>query len=148
MPILPFPRGNGDSVAGVTAVTLPRVIGLVAVGAAAGALVRYAAETALPFTAGAGWPWGTFLVNLCGCLLMGVFLGRVSVLERVPPYATPLITTGFLGGLTTFSTFALEAVETIEHGAVISAAAYTIASVVLGMTMVRLGWTIAARGSG
>jgi CrcB protein len=124
------------------------VVALVGVGAAAGAVVRFAAEVAWPFRADApAWPWGTFTVNLVGCLLMGVFLGRVHVIGRVPPYATPLITTGFLGGLTTFSTFALEAVVAVEQGLVVMAAGYTIASVLLGILAVRLGWLMVTRGT-
>ena len=133
----------------MTTVPLPRVVALVALGAALGAVVRFGAEVAWPFRMDApSWPWGTFTVNLVGCLLMGAFLGRVSVMERVPPYATPLITTGFLGGLTTFSTFALESVVAVEKGLVLMAAGYTIASVLLGILAVRVGWLIAARGSG
>lgn len=127
---------------------LHRTLALVAVGAAAGSLLRYLASLAAPYTPGVVvWPWATFAVNIVGCALMGVFLGRVSVAERVPPQATPLIATGFLGGLTTFSTFAMDIVLGSRAGAFWWAVAYTIVSVGLGWLAVRLGWNLAGRRS-
>lgn len=129
-------------------VPLRQVVALVALGAVAGALVRAACEFLIPFQPGSdAWPWATFTVNLVGCLIMGLFLGRVKVLERVPPYATPFLATGFLGGLTTFSTFASQAVLMTEAGDVVGAIAYVLASVLLGIGAVRAGWALAVRGT-
>ena len=86
-----------------------------------------------------GWPWATFSVNIVGCLLMGLFLGRVRALGEVPAYATPLIATGFLGGLTTFSAFAEETVMLGEAGNGALAAAYVVLSVLLGVGAVWAG---------
>lgn len=125
---------------------LATTVGLVAVGGAAGAVLRHLTESAFGWQ-GSGWPMGTFLANVAGCLLMGLFLGRLSVLETVPPRVTPLVTTGFLGGLTTFSTFAAEVDTLTGSGEAATAAAYTIISVVVGLAVVSLGWRFAQRGA-
>jgi CrcB protein len=121
------------------------VVGLVAVGGAAGALLRYGVNQFF-LSRGEGWPLATFTVNIAGCLIMGLFLGRVDMLERIPPHVTPLMTTGFLGGLTTFSTFAAE-LNLIAASAPLPAAAYAVASVGLGVLAVRGGWWFAHRGA-
>ena len=59
---------------------------------------------------------GIFLANVIGALAMGIFLGRIEVIDRVPPYVTAFVATGFLGGMTTFSTFADEAVTGVRAG--------------------------------
>lgn len=147
--MLPGRERDSDTVTAMHEVPLAKVVALVAVGAVVGSLVRYAVELAFPFSASSGeWPWGTFLVNIVGCAIMGLFLGRVAVLERVPTYATPLITTGFLGGLTTFSTFAADAVQLSSAGHLPTAAVYTLASVGLGLGAVRAGHSLATRGIG
>jgi CrcB protein len=77
----------------------------VALGGAAGTLLRLAVNRALPSGAGA-FPWDTLLVNLFGSLVLGFIV--VTAFERLAPsrYLRPLIGTGFCGGLTTSSTFA------------------------------------------
>lgn len=73
----------------------------VALGGALGTLVRYAAVTLVPVGAGR-FPWTTLAVNVVGAFLAGVAAGRVG-------RWVPLVTTGFLGGLTTMSALAVEA---------------------------------------
>lgn len=132
----------------IATVPLRQVVALVALGAVAGSLLRATVSTLIPLdTTDGAWPWATFAVNLAGCLIMGGFLGRVEVMERVPPYGTPLIATGFLGGLTTFSAFAAESVELAEAGFVAISVAYVVLSVTLGIAAVRVGWNLALRGS-
>lgn len=128
-----------------SAIPLSRVVALVAAGAIAGSLLRYSANLLVSPAAdtSALWPWATFIVNLVGSLLMGVFLGRVRVTDQVPPYATPLVATGFLGGLTTFSAFAEETVLMAERGAGGLAIAYVALSVALGLAAVRGGQLLA-----
>ena len=81
---------------------------LAALGGALGALARWGVAEALPPSPG-GWPWATLLVNLTGCLLLGVLLGG----PRAPappaaPGSRPFLGVGVLGGYTTYSTFAVE----------------------------------------
>ncbi|MDX6740429.1 CrcB family protein [Actinocorallia sp. A-T 12471] len=73
----------------------------VAVGGALGALARWLITAAMPGAQG-GFPWGTLLVNLLGCLVMG-FLAAYLIKGRSPRFARPLLVTGYLGGFTTFS---------------------------------------------
>ncbi len=101
-------------------------VGLVVLGGAVGAVVRYAAGRWLDR---AGAPWGTFAVNAVGSLVLGV------VLARAGPATTALVGTGFCGALTTYSTFALEAVELPRRRAV----AYALGSVSTGLVAAAVG---------
>lgn len=111
---------------------------LVALGGALGALARWAVGAALP-SSPAGWPWATLLVNLTGCLLIGVLL--VVLVERFPgsPWLRPLLATGVLGGYTTYSTFAVDVVLLAEAGAWATATGYVVASVLGGLLAVVAG---------
>jgi fluoride exporter len=111
---------------------------LAAVGGVLGALARWGVGTALPVSPGA-WPWATLLVNLTGCLLLGVLIAVVA--ERLPgaTWPRPLLAVGVLGGYTTFSAFAVEVVRLIEDGAVLSAVGYGLVSVLGGVLAVAAG---------
>lgn len=111
---------------------------LAALGGALGALARWGVATALPRDPG-GWPWATLLVNLTGCLLLGVLLA--VLLSRFPAstWARPFLAVGVLGGYTTFSTFAVEAVQLGEAGTWLTAGGYLLASVLGGIGCVVLG---------
>lgn len=126
------------------AAPLGRVVACVAAGAVLGALVRCGLAAALP-AGSADWPWGIFLANILGCLAMGVFLGRIEALDRVPPYMTAVVSTGFLGGLTTFSAFAAEAVTGARAGVPALALGYTLATVAVGWVALRWGWSVTYR---
>ncbi len=117
---------------------------LAAVGGALGALARWGVDAALPSPA-PGWPWATLLVNLTGCLLLGVLLG--AVLPRFPRHAwlRPLLATGVLGGYTTYSTFAVDVVRLVDAGAVGTAAGYVVASVVGGVLATAAGVRLGRR---
>ena len=119
--------------------------GLVALGGAAGASLRHGFELLFPWQ-GVGWPTGIFIANMLGSLLMGMFLGWLSTLDQVPPHLPPLIGVGFLGGLTTFSTFAAELDELLRGGFPTMAVAYAVISVLVGVLAVRLGWILIRRG--
>ncbi|MBY3553670.1 fluoride efflux transporter CrcB [Modestobacter lapidis] len=109
-----------------------------AVGGALGALARWGLGAALTSPAGA-WPAATLLVNLTGCLLLGVLLA--VLLPRYPahPWLRPLLATGLLGGWTTYSAFAVDTVRLAEAGAWGAAAGYVLASVVGGVLAVAAG---------
>jgi CrcB protein len=132
---------------------LPDVTGYLAaaVGGALGALARWGVGRALPHSPG-GWPAATLTVNLTGCLLIGVLLA--VLLSRYPghPWLRPFLATGVLGGYTTYSTFAVDAVQLAEAGAWGAAAGYVLASVVGGVLAVAaglvLGRAVAGRPAG
>ena len=109
-----------------------------ALGGALGALARWAVGELLPHSPG-GWPWATFLVNVTGCLLIGVLLA--VLLARLPrsPWLRPFLAVGVLGGYTTYSTFAVEAVRLTEGGQPALAAGYVLASVIGGVAAVVAG---------
>lgn len=113
----------------------PRSLALVAAGGAAGASVRWAVGTA---TAGEGaFPWWTLAVNVAGCLVLGLLLG---VREEVRLG----LGTGFCGGLTTFSTFAVEVAKLLDAGNIGTATTYLSASLVLGILALVGGRAVAA----
>ena len=116
---------------------------LAALGGALGALARWSVAAALPSSPG-GWPWATLVVNLTGCVLVGVLLA--VALGRWPDSAwvRPFLAVGFMGGFTTFSAFAVETTLLAESGAWLMAASYVVVSLLGGSTGVLLG-LLAAR---
>lgn len=119
----------------------------VAVGGALGSVARYAMGRAVLDWAVLQWgtrfPAGTLAVNLLGCLLIGVVAGLADKHAAISADARLFLVTGVVGGFTTFSSFGLEAVMLLKGGDAGLAAAYVLASVVLGLALVALGWRIA-----
>ena len=115
---------------------------LAAVGGVLGALARWAVTGALP-SSPTGWPWATLLVNLSGCLLLGVLFAVLAARFPDADWPRPLLAVGLLGGYTTYSAFAVEVVRLAESGALVTAGAYGVASVVGGVAAVAAG-TLAA----
>ncbi len=119
---------------------------LVMAGGAIGAALRFQLGR-LAFRLGAtGWPWGTFAANLLGGLAMGLLVGllaRMDVGAQMQEGARLLIGVGLLGGFTTFSSFSLEAVAMIERGALIGAAGYALASVLVSVAALMAGLALA-----
>ncbi len=115
---------------------------MVAMGGAAGTLLRVAVGRALPAGTN-GFPWATLIVNVAGSLLLGFI--AVTALERLGPtrYFRPLLATGFCGGLTTFSTFVVEMDLLVRAGRPGTAALYLGASVAGGLAAVRIGAVLA-----
>lgn len=113
----------------------PRLRGLVtavAVGGVAGAEARYGLATALPHGP-SQWPWSTLAINTSGCLLIGVLMVLITELVDAHPLIRPLLGVGFLGGYTTFSTYAVDALTLAQAGRWSLAAGYVIATPVLAV---------------
>ena len=86
--------------------------------------------------------YGTLAANLLGCFLIGCVFGITLNKTDISPIIKLLITVGFLGGLTTFSTFSLETFELIKDGKITSAITYIICSCILSILLVFAGYTL------
>jgi fluoride exporter len=91
-------------------------VGAVALGGAIGCVARYLSTLAAAHLLGASFPFGTLFVNLLGCLLAGLVFGLFESRPGLPSMVRILVLTGFLGGFTTFSSFALETVNFLQTG--------------------------------
>lgn len=116
----------------------PNHILAIAIGGALGSVLRYVLSTSVQNALGRDFPYGTLLVNLVGCLAMGVLF--TVFLERAMhegAWRAGLVI-GVLGGFTTFSAYSMETVLLLEEGAYGRAAVYAAASVILcvGATVV------------
>ncbi|WP_326660253.1 fluoride efflux transporter CrcB [Streptomyces sp. NBC_00385] len=105
---------------------------LVIIGAAAGAPLRYLTDRAVQARHDAVFPWGTFTVNVSGCLVLGLLTGAVAA-GAASSHLQLLVGTGLCGALTTYSTFSYETLRLAEGGARFYAAANALASVAAGL---------------
>lgn len=90
------------------------------------------------------FPWGTLLCNLIGCLLLSYF--TFAAMKRLSTQVKLMITTGFIGAFTTFSTFSVETILLLEADKVIMAFTYVLASLLGGMMFAWLGYELAMLG--
>ena len=123
------------------------VLAAVAVGGVLGAEARYGLSLAVPHVPGT-WPWSTLLTNVSGCVLIGVLMVLITERWRVHPLTRPLLGVGVLGGYTTFSTYAVDAVLTARAGALGPALGYVLATPVLAVLGVAAGALLARRVAG
>lgn len=107
----------------------------IGVGATLGAWLRWVPGLRLN---GAGWPWGTLTANLVGGYLIVVMVALIASHPEWPAWIRLAAVTGFLGGLTTFSTFSAETVDMLERGVYATAAAYAGASLAGSLAMTGL----------
>jgi CrcB protein len=114
-------------------------VAAVAIGGAAGSVARYLLSGAIQERSATVFPIGTLVVNVGGCLAIGFLMRLVLDTGEFSPPVRALLTTGFLGGFTTFSAFAWETMGAIEEGAIRRAVAYAGGSVVFGLTAVWVG---------
>jgi fluoride exporter len=117
---------------------------LVIVGAAVGAPLRYLTDRAVQPRHDSVFPWGTFMVNAAGSLLLGALAGAAyesGISTGSGVYA--LLGTGFCGALTTYSTFSYETLRLAERGWRFLAAANVAASLLVGLGAVFLGASLA-----
>tara|TARA_X000000368_G_scaffold86126_1_gene65464 strand:- start:797 stop:1168 length:372 start_codon:yes stop_codon:yes gene_type:complete len=87
-------------------------------------------------------PFGTFAVNMIGCLLIGLVLGYAQKENTLTSNQTLLLATGFCGGFTTFSAFASENLELIRNGELFNFSIYAIGSVFVGMLLILIGYLL------
>lgn len=122
-----------------------QAIALVGLGGAVGSIARHLLATwTVQATASQKFPFGTFAVNLLGCLAAGLLAGWAG---RHPGWLSDelrlLLFVGVLGGFTTFSAFGLEAAQLLRRGDWLLAGGYVCGSVLLGLGLVLLGMRLA-----
>jgi CrcB protein len=118
---------------------------LIALFGAIGTLARYGLQGVVQIRAGSAFPYGTLLINLSGCLLLG-FIGQLT-LNRILISSDMriAIAVGFFGGYTTFSSFGWETAKMLEEGEWLRATTYVAASVFAGLLLSVAGIRLANR---
>jgi fluoride exporter len=118
------------------------VVLAVGVGGGLGALARYYIASAIQ-SAGSAFPWGIFVVNISGGLMMGLIVEASALKLNLSPELRAFLTVGILGGYTTFSTFSLDSALMLQKGQYMAAASYMIGSVVLSILALFAGlWIV------
>jgi len=118
-----------------------RIVLLIVFGAA-GTLARYALDGWIQYRVGSSFPAGTLTINVLGCLCLGM-IGRFSLNHiAVSPDLRIGLTTGLMGGFTTFSTFGWDTVRMLEEGQWTKASIYLGASVLGGLIAMILGMRV------
>lgn len=116
-----------------------KAVGLVMIGGSLGAAGRYAIGLLAAKAWGPQFPWGTLLVNLSGCFLIGLLFALAERVRLLTPEMRLLLITGFLGALTTFSSFALETVNAGRAGLTFQPLANILVNNIGGLALTILG---------
>ena len=117
---------------------------LVFLGGGLGSALRYIVASAMNQYSKV-LPFGTFTVNMLGCLLIGLILGYAQKENTLTSNQTLLLATGFCGGFTTFSAFANENLELKKNGEILNLSVYTIGSILVGVLAVFIGFYLTNR---
>jgi len=125
---------------GLSAATLLAIFA----GGAVGTVARYLLDAHNPTPQGA-FPWLTLVINLSGSLAIGLLVPLTEHVAPRAPWARPLLVVGFLGGWTTYSTLAVDAVLLAKDGDVVTFLAYLAATVIGGLALVVVGNGIGRR---
>jgi len=120
---------------------------LIAAGGAAGAVLRYGVAGLVHRLTDSTWPWGTLVVNVLGCLAIGL-CGALIAGQFMPERSRMFVLIGVLGSFTTFSTFGFETFELVNDGQFIDAAANVLASNAAGLFAVWLGYRLTEHFAG
>jgi len=116
----------------------------VAIGGGIGSVTRYLTSVWAAGRFGADFPYGTLIVNIIGCFLIGLFMVLATEKISLPNHWRLMIASGFLGGLTTFSSFGYETLKLVQDGALAPALQNVAANLISGLIATWLG-IIAAR---
>ncbi len=119
---------------------------IVFIGAGVGGVLRHAVNVFAARMLGYEFPFGTLIVNVGGSFLMGLLAGFFAYRTGVPQHLRLFLTTGILGGFTTFSTFSLDAALLIERHSYNWAAAYMVGSVTASLAAIFIGIAIFRAG--
>jgi len=114
----------------------------VAAGGAIGAAARHGVNVWSGRLLGVAFPWHTVIVNVAGCFIMGLLVEAMALRLNVGNDMRAFLTTGILGGFTTFSAFSLDFALLVERKAFVSAGAYAAGSVLLSLAAVFAGLAV------
>lgn len=120
-----------------------RTVIMVALGGALGSAARYVVSRVVQEQCATTFPLHTFVVNVVGCLLIGLVCGLAARLDGLGDGLKLFLTVGFCGGFTTFSTFCNENLALLRGGALLTAALYAALSLFVGLLAVYAGLLIA-----
>jgi CrcB protein len=112
---------------------------IVFLGAGLGGAFRHGVNVGAARLFGFGFPYGTLIVNVLGSFIMGLLAGYFAFRPGVGQHMRLFLTTGILGGFTTFSTFSLDTALLIERHAYVLAAAYVLGSVAAALIALFIG---------
>lgn len=115
----------------------------IAIGGALGAIGRYWVGAEVANRLGTKFPYGTFVINISACVIIGFSLTFLARRTELNPAWRFLIPVGFVGAYSTFSTYEWETLSTIRTGAFFMAALYAISSLILGLVAVWGGIVLA-----
>jgi fluoride exporter len=115
---------------------------IVFLGGGLGAALRHGVNLFAARFAGTGFPYGTLFINIAGSLAMGLIAEYFALKAGLPQRWRLFLTTGILGGFTTFSAFSLEAALLYERGQIAGAAIYVVTSVLLAIGALFAGLAI------
>jgi fluoride exporter len=122
---------------------LAATLAAIAAGAVAGAWARYGLSVWLPHQG--GFAWGTVAANGVGALAIGAALAAAQALPDLNPLWRAALITGFLGALTTFSSFSAESLGLLQQSRYGVALAHTLVHVLGSLALAALGWWLACR---
>lgn len=112
---------------------------LIGLGGGIGSIARYLCQKWFAENIQHPFPWGTFVVNILGCFLIGIFYALTEKTALLSPQTRLFLITGLCGGFTTFSTFAFENMSLLRSGDITYTLLYVAASVLLGIGAVFAG---------
>lgn len=115
----------------------------VAVGGAIGACTRYLVSLWAVSRLGSEFPFGTLLVNVVGCFIIGIFMTLTTERLLVSPYWRLILAVGFLGGMTTFSSFGYETLRLVDSANMVPAIANIALNLFVGLLATWLGIVVA-----
>jgi fluoride exporter len=115
---------------------------IVFIGAGIGGTLRHGVNVGAARLFGYGFPYGTFIVNVLGSFAMGLLAGFFVYRAGVPQHLRLFLTTGILGGFTTFSTFSLDAALLVERHSFGMAAGYMVGSLAAGVAALFFGLAV------
>jgi CrcB protein len=117
---------------------------LIALGGAIGSVCRYGLSTVVQRVTSPFFPYGTFVVNVTGCLAFGIIIGAARERFVLGPPARAFLLIGILGGFTTFSTFTYESFALLQDGQLLRALVNAIGQLVCGLAALWFGYAVVA----